>query len=161
MNVIQKILISACLLGEKVRYDGGDCKQDISLLTQWTDEGRIVSICPEIAGGLAVPRSPAEIMDSKVITKAGWDITEEFNRGAELALAICKQHKIKFALLKAKSPSCGNMQIYDGTFSKTLINGQGITAALLQLNDIQVFNETEVYKLAEIIGTAASVEVKK
>lgn len=150
---MQKILVSACLLGMKVRYDGGDCEQNNVLLHNWLKLGKIVTICPEMAGGLPAPRPPAEIIDSKVITNLGIDVTAEFNKGAQLALELCQKHQIKFALLKSRSPSCGNQQIYDGTFTRTLLDGQGITAKLLTQNGIKVFNETQIDKLIEVFET--------
>lgn len=146
---MQKILMSACLLGAKVRYDGGDCAQENALIQKWLAEDRIITLCPEMAGGLPTPRPPAEMIEEKVMTNTGIDVTTEFHKGAELALTICQKHQIKFALLKARSPSCGNIQIYDGTFSRTLIEGQGITAALLTAHGVKVFNETQLQELAE------------
>lgn len=150
---MQKILVSACLLGIKVRYDGGDCGQNSVLLHKWMKLGRVVTICPEMAGGLPTPRPPAEIIGSNVITNLGTDVTTEYNKGAELALELCKKHQIKFALLKARSPSCGNTQIYDGTFTKALIDGQGVTAKLLTQNRIKVFNEAQLGDLITVIKT--------
>ena len=144
--------MSACLLGKKVRYDGGDCAQDHVLVQKWLAENRIVTICPEMAGGLPTPRPPAEMIGKKVMTNTGVNVTTEFHRGAKLALDLCQKHHIKFALLKSRSPSCGNTQIYDGTFSRTLIEGQGITAALLIKNGIQVFNELQLQNLAESLN---------
>lgn len=137
--------MSACLLGRKVRYDGGDCAQDHILIQKWQAEGRIIAICPEMAGGLSTPRQPA--VANKVITNAGVDVTNAFQQGAKLALDLCQKHRIKFAVLKARSPSCGSSQIYDGTFSRTLIDGLGITAALLIKNGIQVFDEFQLHDL--------------
>jgi uncharacterized protein YbbK (DUF523 family) len=151
--MLNKILVSSCLLGQKVRYDGGDCSQNNAILNQWIDEGRVISICPEVKGGLAVPRLPAEIQDSRVMNSEGCDVTDAFGLGAKIALSLCKQHNIKFALLKAKSPSCGNSQIYDGTFSKSLVKGQGITASLLKQNNIHVFNEEEIQELDKMISS--------
>lgn len=148
---MQKILMSACLLGAKVRYDGGDCAQDHILIQKWITEGRIVTICPELAGGLPTPRPPAEIIGNKVITNKGVDVTNEYHQGAKLALQLCQKHHIKFALLKSRSPSCGNSQIYDGTFSHTLTEGLGVTAALLIQNGIKVFNEFQLYDLEKCI----------
>lgn len=150
---MQKILVSACLLGAKVRYDGGDCAQDASLLEKWSTEGRLVAVCPEVAGGLSTPRPPAEIKGIQVMTNQGRDVTKEFQRGAEHALALCQKHNIKLAILKAKSPSCGNEQIYDGSFSKILIAGQGITAALLTKHGIRVFNENQLESIALYLNT--------
>ncbi len=149
---MQKILMSACLLGAKVRYDGGDCVQNQVLIQKWLSEGRIVSICPEVSGGLSIPRPPAEIIGNKVMTNTGVDVTTEFHQGAKLAFELCQKHHIKFALLKSRSPSCGNSQIYDGFFNRTLIEGQGITAALLIKHGIKVFNEFQLQDLAESLN---------
>ena len=148
---MQKLLLSACLIGQKVRYDGGDCFQSHPLLQTWFKEGRIVTICPEMAGGLTTPRPPAEKLQGHIITNIGINVSEQFQKGAERALALCQKHNIQFALLKAKSPSCGNTQIYDGTFTRTLIQGQGVTAKLLSKNGIRVFNENEIDELAQLI----------
>lgn len=134
---MEKILVSACLLGEAVRYDGKDNLVESSLWQGWQQQGRLVGICPECAGGLPTPRPPAEIQapDPKqairVITETGEDVTDAFVRGAEAALRLARKENIRFAILKARSPSCGKGLIYDGSFSRTLSEGDGITAALL------------------------------
>ena len=153
---MQKILVSACLLGEKVRYDGGDCRQS-GLLEQWQGEGRLISICPEVAGGLPIPRPPAEIVsgcanailcgDGSVQRNNGVDVTDAFVDGAERALALCIKHQIRFAILKEGSPSCGSSKINDGTFSGIKIKGEGVTASLLKRHGITVFSESEVEQL--------------
>jgi uncharacterized protein YbbK (DUF523 family) len=161
-----KILISSCLLGEDVRYDGNNSsiafnpKVSFSLKELFMDilcDNEIYSFCPEIAGGLGVPRASAEIVknDKPFIVKNedGTDVTINFLLGAKKALDICKEENIKVALLKANSPSCGNINIYDGTFSKNLIEGQGLTARLLKENEIEVFNETQLKELAKFIKT--------
>lgn len=152
---MQKILVSGCLIGLKVRYDGADCKQDAALWDKWQKEGRLVNICPEMAGGLATPRPPAERIGDKVITNTGQDVTDAFKRGADLTLKLCEKHNIKVAILKARSPSCGNVEIYDGSFSKTKIPGQGVTAELLTQHGIRVFNEAE---LSEVQGLLIQLE---
>lgn len=153
---MQKILVSACLLGIKVRYDGGDCAQDASLLEKWSIEGRLVTVCPEVIGGLSTPRPPAEIQGVRVITNQGHDVTTEFQRGATHALALCQKHGIKLAILKARSPSCGNEQIYDGSFNKSVIDGQGVTAALLTQHGIRVFNEGQLESALQCLNTLDS-----
>ena len=161
---MQKILMSACLLGAKVRYDGGDCEQQNALLNQWRSEGRIVTICPEMAGGLPTPRPPAEIIghgggqavlnfQAKVVANTQQDVSDEFRKGAELALALAQKYAIKIAILKANSPSCGNLEIYDGTYSRQRIAGQGVTAALLTQHGIKVFNENQLMEVAEYLET--------
>ncbi|EYD69907.1 hypothetical protein FNF_01679 [Fusobacterium necrophorum subsp. funduliforme B35] len=140
----EKILISACLLGIPCRYDGRDNKiESLNLLQQQFD---FVPICPEQLGGLSTPRCPCEIQGNKVMSKEGKDCTREFQEGAEKSLKLAKQWNIKTALLKAKSPSCGFGQIYDGSFSKKLITGNGLTAALLEKEGIRIFCETELDK---------------
>jgi len=144
--------VSACLLGEAVRYDGGDCghhlnKKSSMLLQQWQQAGLLLPLCPEVSGGLPVPRPAAEIVGDKVVTQAGEDVTQAFHIGAEKALALCHQYHIQYVILKQGSPSCGNSLINDGSFSKTKVLGQGITARLLTAHQIQVFNETELEQL--------------
>lgn len=148
--------MSACLLGEAVRYDGGDSchhlnKNSSTLLQQWQQEGLLLPLCPEVAGGLSVPRPAAEIVGDNVVTQAGEDVSQAFCIGAEKALALCLQHQIQYAILKQGSPSCGNSLIHDGCFSKTKIQGQGITARLLIAHGIHVFNEEELMKLQMVL----------
>lgn len=152
---MNKILLSACLLGQKVRYDGGDCLQNHPRLQQWLKLKRIVTICREMIGGLATPRPPAEIQDgrigmdvlnnsAKVLTNIGKDVTPEFIIGAEKTLALAQKHHVKVAILKAKSPSCGSKYIYDGTFTRNLIEGMGVAATLLNQCGIHVFDENQI-----------------
>ncbi|HEY4533717.1 MAG TPA: DUF523 domain-containing protein [Fusobacterium sp.] len=140
----EKILISACLLGIPCRYDGRDNK--IKNLTLLQEQFELIPVCPEQLGGLSTPRCPCEIQKNKVISREGKDYTREFQKGAEESLKLAKQWNIKTALLKAKSPSCGFGQIYDGSFSRKLITGNGLTAALLEKEGIQIFSETELDK---------------
>lgn len=161
-----KILVSSCLLGEDVRYDGNNSsiafnpKFSFSSKELFMDilcENEIYSFCPEVIGGLGIPRSPAEIVNNEkpfiVKNEDGLDVTINFLLGAKKALDICKEENIKVALLKANSPSCGNIKIYDGTFSNNLIDGQGLTARLLKDNDIEVFNEEQLKELSKFIKT--------
>lgn len=147
-----KVLVSACLLGVPVRYDGGAfCPA--ALLSRWHAEGRVISLCPEVAGGLSTPRPAAEIAADGVtlLTREGQDVSQAFYRGAQQAATLVNEHGIQLAVLKAKSPSCGNRQIYDGSFSGTLIDGQGVTAALLSTLGVRVFNETELAEAAAFL----------
>ncbi|WP_197457640.1 DUF523 domain-containing protein [Snodgrassella sp. CFCC 13594] len=139
------VLVSACLAGQKVRYDGRAC-----LCTELGVEGDVhqIAFCPEMAAGLPVPRPPAEIQGgdgaavlaskARVIDFQGTDVTEFFVRGAEQALAVAQQHQVKVAILKQNSPSCGCGRIYEGDFSGNLKNGDGVTAALLRQHGIKV-----------------------
>jgi uncharacterized protein YbbK (DUF523 family) len=157
---VEKILISACLLGERVRYHGGDARVDHPALRRWWDEGRLIIVCPEVAGGLTTPRPAAEIVMNangrRVLTATGRDVTDAFARGAQAAVDACVAHKIRVAILKDASPSCGSTAIYDGSFSGRRIAGQGITAERLAAAGVRVFTETELDAaaayLAELIA---------
>jgi uncharacterized protein YbbK (DUF523 family) len=146
-----KILVSACLDGHPVRYDGEDNALPSLIWKKWQAEGRLVSICPEVAGGLKTPRAPAEIISDthsdhyQVITIDGENVTDAFVKGAKLATQLVQaDHNIQLAILKANSPSCGNTHIYDGHFSGTKIPGQGISAQALSGLGIKVFNENQL-----------------
>ena len=152
---MEKILVSACLLGEKVRYHGGDAASAHPTLRRWEKEGRLVAACPEVEGGLGTPRPPAEIVGSDggrgviaraalVRTRSGVDVTDHFTTGAAAALDAARRHGVRVAILKDGSPSCGNSFVYDGTFSGTRRAGVGVTAALLQMNGIRVFGDDEI-----------------
>lgn len=140
---MKKVLVSACLVGERVRFDGRDKAQQHPVLARWLAEGRVVRVCPEVAGGLPVPRPPAEISKGRVLARDGRDVSDEFERGAQEALRLVKAHGITLAVLKSGSPSCGSGFIYDGTFSKTRVDGDGVTTALLQRHGVTVFSELD------------------
>jgi len=151
--VKNKILISACLLGQPVRYDGQSKESQNPTLNHWHEEGRLVPLCPEVSGGLPVPRPAAEIigladdvLDGRgaVKTEDGEDVSSFFLCGAQHALILCQQENIRVAILKENSPSCGSTQVYDGSFSAKLITGIGVTTAILRQNGIIVFNEHEI-----------------
>jgi uncharacterized protein YbbK (DUF523 family) len=148
-----KILISACFLGERVRYNGEIKYLTHELLSTWQQQERLVSICPEVISGLAVPRSPAEIhpYTGQVITTENVDVTKQFEQGAKHALRLCQRNKIRFALLKESSPSCGSSQIYDGTFTEQKILGEGVTTRLLRANGIKVYSEYSLESLAKVL----------
>ncbi len=135
-------LISACLLGVKCRYDG-ECKPNEKIL-ELLKEDVLIPVCPEQLGGLPTPRIASEQKGGKVISRSGYDVTEYFIRGAEEVLRLTKLYGIKEAILKQRSPSCGSGQIYDGTFSRTIIKGDGITTAMLRRNGIKITNEEEI-----------------
>ena len=137
---VVRVLVSACLAGEAVRYDGGALPCSDPLLARWTAEGRVIPFCPEVAGGLPVPRPPAEIAGSRVLTIDGRDVTAAFLAGAEEALAT----GVRVAVLKDHSPSCGTSAVHDGTFRGVLRPGEGVAAALLRPHGVAVFNEREL-----------------
>ena len=156
-----KVLVSRCLLGHRVRYDGG-ASGPYAQLAQWQAEGRVIALCPEVAGGLPTPRAAAEIPGGQgvevlagkaaVITTEGEDVTEAFVSGARQALALVERHGIRIAILKANSPSCGNRLTYDGSFRGVKVEGQGVTAALLTRAGVQVFSELELEEAAKALG---------
>jgi len=152
---VEKILVSSCLLGEKVRYHGGDAACEHPTFARWRAEGRLVGVCPESAGGLPTPRPPAEIVGpgagagvtarlAVVQTKEGTDVTAEYRAGAEAALDLVKRHGIRVAILKDGSPSCGTSFTYDGSFSGARLRAAGVTAALLATHGVRLFNEREI-----------------
>ncbi|MDE1461216.1 DUF523 domain-containing protein [Spartinivicinus poritis] len=167
----QKVLISSCLLGEKVRYNGSHCLIRHPVVKEWQRQNLIVAFCPEVAGGLPIPRPAAEIWggtgkkvwegEAEVITKPSVGtnandavtqdviVTQSFKTGAEQCLALVHQHQIKLAILKAKSPSCGSEAIYDGSFSGQLRAGEGVTTALLVKYGVKVFSELQLEQAYE------------
>ena len=147
-----KLLVSSCLLGINVKYDGGN--NLIENLDKLSEIFEIFPICPEVDGGMIVPRIPCEIISINPLVienEYGIDTLDFFKSGAINSLDICKQNDIEIALLKSKSPSCGNDKIYDGTFSGILIDGKGITANTLNHNGIKIFNENQIEELYEFI----------
>lgn len=138
----EKLLVSACLIGVRVRYDGGDSRTDSVL--GLADRYDLIPLCPEVLGGLPVPRPPAEILMGKVVTEAGRDVTANFEAGARITLDYCLENGIRKAVLKSKSPSCGIGLVYDGSFTRTLIEGDGVTAQLLLRHGIEVYSENNM-----------------
>lgn len=143
------ILVSACLLGMPTAYDGRG--RPVEKLIRLAALGRVLPLCPEVAGGLPTPRPPAEIVGgsggdvldgrARVLTAAGEDVTEAYIRGAEIALALVRRYGIRLAVMKARSPSCSPSGIYDGTHSRRLIPGEGVTVALLRREGVRVVSE--------------------
>ena len=144
---MEKLLISACLAGENCKYSGGNNFIGETALASLGDKYELVSVCPEVMGGLSVPRCPCERIGARVMNERGEDVTAQFKAGAELTADICERHGIKKALLKEKSPSCGSGRIYDGTFSHTVIAGDGVTAQRLRALGIALYGESEIEKL--------------
>jgi uncharacterized protein YbbK (DUF523 family) len=149
-----KILVSACLLGQPVRYDGGAKTCLHPRLVDWIEAGRVVPFCPEVEGGFGVPRPRSELRGgdgddfwagrAEVVSEGGLDVSAGYRRGAEAALALCRREGIRLAVLKDGSPSCGRRRIADGSFSGTSRPGLGITAALLEANGIRVISDEEL-----------------
>ncbi len=135
-------LCSACLLGIKCRYDGKS-KPNKKVLALAKKEV-LIPICPEQLGGLSTPREPSEQRGKEVFTKSGKNVTDNFQNGAKEVLKLAKLFSIKEAILKQRSPSCGSGQIYDGTFSGTIIKGDGVTTALLKSNGIKIISDEDL-----------------
>ena len=161
-----KILVSACLLGHPVRYDGRAKTARDAWLAQWRDEGRLVVVCPEVAAGLPTPRPPAEIQlrrsgadvlaaRATIHENTGADVSAQFVAGARIALARAQAENCRYALLADGSPSCGSTFIYDGEFSGATHTGAGVTAALLRQHGIQVFAESQIAELARELAGAS------
>lgn len=157
---MEKILVSACLLGKPVRYDGRGKALGHPALARWQAEGRVVSVCPEVMAGFATPRPPAEIADcgngaavlagtAQVKDVTGEDVSGLFVDGARIALDLARENRCRFALLIDGSPSCGSAFIYDGSFSGAKHPGAGVTASLLRANGIEVFSDREIERLEE------------
>ena len=154
--------MSACLLGERVRYNGAAATAQHPVLEAWLAEGRVVPFCPEVAGGLGVPRPAAEISGpggggvldgaARVVTRAGADVTAAFLGGARQALETAQAHGARVAVLKDGSPSCGSGFVYDGSFSGRRRSDAGVTTALLEREGIRVFSEARLEEAAEYLG---------
>jgi uncharacterized protein YbbK (DUF523 family) len=160
-----KILVSACLMGHAVRYDGRSKPLLHPAIDRWREEERLVTICPEMSAGMVVPRPPAEIAvgatgvdvlagTARVMEISGGDVTDGFLRAAENALALARETGCRYALLIDGSPSCGSGFIYDGTFSGNRHPGGGVTAAVLKRAGIEVYSDREIDRLVERIAAA-------
>jgi uncharacterized protein YbbK (DUF523 family) len=158
---LSRILVSACLLGQPVRYNGQDKRVDSTLLAQWLRDGRVVAVCPELLGGLGVPRPAAEIAHGRsghaviagrasVLSIGGADMTAAFIQGAEAAVASARKNRIQVAVLKEGSPSCGSQFTYDGGFSGRTVEGNvGVATAALQAAGVKVFSEHQLAQAHE------------
>ena len=149
------IIVSACLLGENCKYSGGNNKSENVI--KYLEDKEYILVCPEQLGGLSTPRNPYEIITygnkdgndvlsgcTKVLSNKGIDVTKNFIQGAEETLKIAKEHNAKTAILKAGSPSCGYKKIYDGTFLGNKIQGMGVTAAILNKENIALLDEDDI-----------------
>ena len=141
----ERLLISACLLGMPTRYDG-----EIKVYPQvdaLREKYELVPVCPEVMGGLSVPRAPSERVGERVMSKNGTDVSDAYERGAMLTLSVAAARGCRKALLKERSPACGKGMIYDGSFTSTLTEGNGVAAELLLSEGIEVYGESEISKL--------------
>ncbi|MBB4936369.1 uncharacterized protein YbbK (DUF523 family) [Streptosporangium album] len=165
---MEKVMVSACMMGRKVRYDGAAKTSGDALLATWRQEGRLVPFCPEVEGGLPVPRPAAEIEGgaggtavlagtARVLATDGTDVTQAFLAGARAALAAAQALGVRVAILKEGSPSCGSLTIYDGSFAGRRLPGSGVTTALLEQHGIAVFGEDRIpdagIRLRELDGS--------
>ena len=140
---MENVLISACLLGFECKYCGGSNKLPEQQLAALGERFRLIPVCPETAGGLPTPRDPSERLGDKVVSNQGRDVTAQYQKGAETALTLARRYGCKAALLKEKSPSCGSGQIYDGSFTGTLVTGDGVAAQMLKEEGLIVFGESD------------------
>ncbi len=152
-----KVVVSACLLGAPVRYNGAHKQSHHPVLQRWIDEGRVISVCPEVLGGLGTPRPPAEIICvgdvRRVRTSEGRDVTVQFENGAGESLRQAAHAGARIAILKDGSPSCGSSYVYDGTFTGTRVAGEGVAASLMRARGIRVFSENELDAAAEDLAS--------
>ena len=139
---MKKILVSACLYGNNCRYKGDNCyNEKVALLGK---DSVLIPVCPEQLGGLATPRHPAERVGEKIMSNVGVDVTEEYTRGADLAVEIAKANSVDYCIMKANSPSCGKGVIYDGTFSGGKTSGNGLTTEKLLAAGFTVLTENDL-----------------
>ncbi|MGL5329067.1 MAG: DUF523 domain-containing protein [Peptostreptococcaceae bacterium] len=136
------ILVSACLLGIDCKYD--DRNNENEKVKEYLNGKEFVIVCPEQLGGLTTPRDPSEIVECKVLSNKGKDVSDNFSKGARETLKIAKLYNCKEAILKDGSPSCGSTYIYDGSFTKSKIHGEGVTTTLLRQNNIKVISEKQL-----------------
>lgn len=142
---MEKILISACLIGDKCKYDGHSNYNP--KIKELLEKYELVPFCPEVEGGLSTPRTPSERVKDKVLMQDGRDVTFQFEKGADLAYNICMYLGIKRVILKKLSPSCGSNEIYDGTFSHKIVKRDGVTAEYLKRKGIEVLTEDDIDSL--------------
>ncbi len=149
---MKKILVSQCLYGgEPVRYDGKSKAEDDPRFLSWREEGILIPVCPEVFGGLPVPRTDAQRRGDSVVTRDGRDVTGQYSAGAEEAVRLALENRVICAIMKEKSPSCGSSMIYDGSFSEKLIEGEGVASELLRKAGIRVFSESQLDEVEKLL----------
>lgn len=144
---MEALLVSACLLGFDCKYSGGNNALPPETIRRLRARYRLIPACPELMGGLPVPRTPSERRGDRVVSRDGRDVTAQYRKGAELTLRLAVRFGCRKALLKARSPSCGSGEIYDGSFTGTLVPGDGVGAEILKSKKMEVFEEKEAAKL--------------
>jgi len=144
---MKSLLVSHCLFGENVRYDGGNCQVRADYLARLKHKYNLIFICPEVMAGMSVPRAPIELKDGQVIDQQGNDLTTQFDRVKDHLKQLVQDNQIEIALLKDHSPSCGPRMVYDGSFSGLLIPGQGHIASFLANLGIKLYSESQVEEL--------------
>lgn len=150
---MKKILVSQCLYGgEPVRYDGKSKAENDPRFSGWREEGMLIPVCPEVFGGLPVPRTDAQRRGDSVVTRDGRDVTGQYSAGAEEAVRLALEHRVVCAIMKEKSPSCGSSMIYDGSFSGKLIEGEGLASELLRKAGVRVFSENQLDEVEKLIS---------
>lgn len=154
-----RVLVSACLLGARCRYDGAS--KPLPGLERLLDAIDPVPVCPEQLGGLPTPRTPAERCGDRVVTRDGTDVTAQYERGAQEALRLAQLTGCTLALLKEKSPSCGCGRIYDGTHTGRLTDGNGVAVELLLQNGVRVFGETQLEELLDSLAARKKTREEK
>ena len=164
---MERVLVSACLLGSHVRYNGSYRLNNHPVLTRWQAEGRVVQICPEVSAGFSTPRPPAEIRGTggavlhgqgQVVEQTGNDVTPLYLEAGQIALELARETGCRYAVLTDGSPSCGSSFVYDGSFSGKRVAGRGTTTALLEANGIRVFSEDDIGELDDLLnGSAGTV----
>lgn len=155
---MKKILVSRCLYGgEPVRYDGKSKAETDERFLKWKEEGRLIPVCPEVFGGLPTPRADAQRRGDRVIARSGVDVTDEYMRGALEAVRLAEENNVICAVMKEKSPSCGSSNIYDGSFSGRLIEGEGLATELLRAAGIAVYSEEQLNEVQELLSNKEDV----
>lgn len=164
-----RVLISSCLLGQPVRYNGSSKLCEHPTLARWSQENRLVPFCPEVEAGFSIPRPAAEILSedgfavlenrSRVVDQNGQDITQQFVEGAKKTLQVALDRNVKLAILTDGSPSCGSTYIYDGTFNGRRNKGLGVTAALLEKSGVQVFSQEQIELADQYLNSLIDAEV--
>ena len=152
----RKILVSSCLYGNAVRYNGCSKALRNEIFLKWKEEGRLIPVCPELDGGLDIPRMPSERTGRKVIRFDGEDMSSEYAKGSIHALQAARENHVAFAVMKEKSPACGSSLIYDGEITGKTIHGEGTAVELLRNAGITVFSEHEIMEAAQYLEVVES-----